>query len=404
MCANAPNALTAKGVQNAARKVIRMNDSPRWRRIVGALLVVVGCLLVPISLSAVWVRNTLLNTDHYVSTVGPLASNADIQQALAADLSNGIFTRVDVNQKIVDALPERASFLGAPIANAVKTAIDQAALRLVESDRFQTLWENANRRAHAKVVDVLTGGGSRVSTENGTVSINVGQIFDNVKQKLDAKGISIFDSVTIPADEQQFVLFQSQTLADVQGLVDLLQTVAWVLPFLALACFAGAIALSQRRRRTIERAALGVAFAVAVQLILVKAGRNLYLDAITGKKLPKAAAGAVWDQMTSFLRASAITIVVLALLIAAIAWFSGRQKPEGAGDGSTTPGPVATFVAHWTSVLRGIGVAIAFIVLIAWNQPTLLTVLVIGVLLIAYLAAVQAVGRSARSAQTVDAA
>ena len=48
--------------------------------------------------------------------------------------------------------------------------------------------------------------------------------------------------------------------------------------------------------------------------------------------------------------------------------------------------------------------AIAFIVLIAWNQPTLLTVLVIGVLLIAYLAAVEVVGRSARSAQTVDAA
>ena len=85
------------------------------------------------------------------------------------------------------------------------------------------------------VVKVLTGGGSRVSTENGTIAINTGQIVDNVKRKLDAKGIDIFDSVTVPAGSQQFVLFQSDELEQAQGLVDLLQTLAWVLPFVALA-------------------------------------------------------------------------------------------------------------------------------------------------------------------------
>ena len=90
------------------------------------------------------------------------------------------------------------------------------------------------------------------------IAIDVGQIFDNVKEKLDARGITIFDDVTLPASAQEFVLFQSQTLADVQGIVDLLQTLAWVLPVVALVCFGAAIALSKRRRRTIERGALGV--------------------------------------------------------------------------------------------------------------------------------------------------
>ena len=63
--------------------------APRWRRIVGALLVVIGCLLVPLSLSAVWVRNTLLDTDNYVSTVGPLADNADVQHAIANRVTAG---------------------------------------------------------------------------------------------------------------------------------------------------------------------------------------------------------------------------------------------------------------------------------------------------------------------------
>jgi hypothetical protein len=303
-----------------------MNEVPRWRRIVGVLLLVVGCVLVPISLSAVWVRNTLLDTDNYVSTVGPLASNPQIQQGLADRITNGVFTRVDVEKQVADALPPKASFLAAPIANALHSTTDQAALRLVESSRFQTLWDNANRRAHGAVVKVLTGGGSRVSTENGTVSIDIGEIFDNVKQKLDAKGITIFDNATLPASSQEFVLFQSKDLEQVQGLVDLLQTLAWVLPFVALVCFAGAIGLSKHRRRTIQRGAIGVAFAVAIQLVLLKAGRNLYLDAITTTKSTPGAAGAVWDQLTSFLRTSGLTTIVVALLIAIAAWVAGPSS------------------------------------------------------------------------------
>jgi hypothetical protein len=394
------------------------SDASRWRRIVGAVLVVVGCLLVPLSLSAVWVRNTLLDTDNYVSTVGPLASDPQIQQALADKLTNAIFTRVDVNQKIADALPPRAGFLAAPVANALRTTTDQAALRLVESSRFQTLWDKANRRAHAAVVNVLTGGGSRVSTENGTVAINTGQIVDNVKAKLDAKGINIFDKVTVPASSQQFVLFQSDDLEQAQGFVDFLQTIAWVLPFLALACLAGAVAVSKHRRRTIQRGAIGVALAVGVQLVLLKTGRSLYLDAVTTKNSTPGAAGAVWDQVTSFLRTAGITVIVLALLIAVGAWVAGPSsaatrlrswwhrtlgRSGESADEAAPAGAVAMFVTRYTPALRGVGVAIAFVVLIAWTNPTALTVLVIALVLLVYLAVVEFLGRAAKTQPHVGA-
>src|SRR6476660_1572247 len=109
-----------------------MSDIPRWRRVVGAFLLVVGCVLVPISLSAVWVRNTLLDTDQYVSTVGPLASDPEVQQALAARITTAVMTRADVAEKIADALPSSAAFLAVPIENAVGSTVNDAALRLVE--------------------------------------------------------------------------------------------------------------------------------------------------------------------------------------------------------------------------------------------------------------------------------
>jgi hypothetical protein len=40
---------------------------------------------------------------------------------------------------------------------------------------------------------------------------------------------------------------------------------------------------------------------------------------------------------------------------------------------------------------------------IAWNHPTLLTVLVIALALLVYLAIIEFVGRSARTEQTADA-
>ncbi len=389
------------------------NGTPRWRKVVGTILLIVGCVLVPVSLSAVWVRNTLLNTDNYVSTVGPLADDPAVQQAIANRVTDALFANVDVEKKVVDALPPRAGFLATPVVDGIHTAVEAATLRLAESDRFDTLWEKANRRAHEAVVNVLTGGGSRVTTENGTVAIDTAQIVENVKARLDARGITVFDDVQ-PRNEQ-FVLFQSDDLAQVQGLVDLLQTIAWVLPFVALACLGGAIALSGNRRRTIQRGALGVAFAVAVQIVLLKAGRNLYLDAVTTKKSTPGAAGSVWDQLTSFLRTAGFAVIAVALVVAFVAWVAGRSSSAtslrswwnrtlgtSSAPDAGAAGPVASFVARSKPLLRGLGAAIAFLVLIAWNHPTALTVLGVAVLFVVFLVVLELLGRSATHPPVTD--
>jgi hypothetical protein len=51
----------------------------RWRTILAVLLIVVGCVLAPLAGVAVWARNQVTNTDRYVRTVEPLASDPAIQ-------------------------------------------------------------------------------------------------------------------------------------------------------------------------------------------------------------------------------------------------------------------------------------------------------------------------------------
>ena len=380
-------------------------DVPRWRRIVAAVLLVVGVLLVPLSLSAIWVRRTLLNTDQYVSTIGPLAGNSEIQQGLADRVTTALFADGRVQKRIADALPQRADVLAAPISSGLEGVANQAALKLFQSDRFQTVWENVNRRAQPAVVKVLTGGGSRVSTNDGTVSVNIEQIFTNVKQRLDARGITVFDDAQLPAKYQSVVLIQSKQLEQVQGLVDLLQKLAWVLPVVALLCIGGAIALSRDRRRRVMRAGIWVAVAVALQLALLSIGRNFYLEAITSSGVRRGSAGAVWDQLTSFLRQSGTTMIALALVVALAAWIAGPSRlairirglwtNALGGSSDVEAGPVATFVARSKTALRVAGAGVALAILILWNHPKPVTVLAVGILLLVYLAAIELLGRGA---------
>ena len=406
-----PGAATAAEASSPTEPVAAEHrKAPRWRRILAATLVVIGCVLVPLSLSAVWVRNTLLDTDNYVATVGPLAGNADIQHGIADRVTTALFADGEAQKKIEDALPERAKVLAAPIASGLETATNAAAFQLAQSDRFRTLWENANRRAHAAVVNVLTGGGSRVSTNDGAVSVNLDQIFANVKQRLDQRGITVLDNVQLPAKYQSIVILQSKQLEDVQGAVDLLQTLAWVLPFIALACFAGAIALSSNRRRTLQRVGIWVAVAVGLQLALLSVGRNFYLDAITSAGVRRGSAGAVWDQLTMFLRTSGGTVIVVALIVAFAAWVAGPSRPAtrvrntwnralhgtaaSADDSESATGTVGAFVARHKKGLRVVGLALAIVTLILWNHPTAGTVLGVAILLLVYLAVIEFLGRT----------
>src|SRR5213596_1269364 len=83
----------------------------RWRRALVATLVIVSAVLVPLAGLSVWARNLILDTDHFVDTVEPLARNKAITDLVAKRATDRLFQQVDVAAEAKDALPERAQFL-----------------------------------------------------------------------------------------------------------------------------------------------------------------------------------------------------------------------------------------------------------------------------------------------------
>jgi len=218
----------------------------RWRTIVAAVCIVVACLLAPLSVVAVWTRNQVTNTDRYVATVSPLASDPAIQDAVADQITAQVLAYIDIQgltTQAVEALasrglsPEMATQLEAfavPIANGVQSFTRNQVGKVVESDAFADAWVQANRVAHAELVAALTGeGGGAVTVENDTVRLNLAAFIETVKARLVESGFAL--AARIPEVNASFVLFQSADVTRARSAFNLLNTLGVWLPIISQA-------------------------------------------------------------------------------------------------------------------------------------------------------------------------
>jgi len=378
----------------------------RLRRFFCALLVVLGCVLAPLSLIAVWTNSTVLNTDNYVAAVAPLAHNPDIQEAGANRITTRIMQKTDVANRLQDALPGPAKRAAPAMTAALAQVVHDAALKLLSSDQFATIWESANRRVHDQVVAALTGSTSRVKVDNGVVSLDLSGAANKVRAKITALG---FDVSKINGGQQvntTIELFRWPWLGTVQDGIDALQSVAWLFPVLMLLCFAGAIALSPNRRRTILRSGLGISAGVAVVLVGLNVGRGPYLD-LFAQPDGRRAGGAAYDQILQGLRLGGRAAFVIGLVIAFGAWLAG---PSGAAvrmravltnrERLSAPSGLAVWVAEHKMGLRILIVALGVGALVAVDTLSGLTVLIIAILVLIAIGIVEFLGRPGRVSAT----
>ena len=363
----------------------------RWIRGTAAwALTVLGCLLALASVLVIFARAEVLDTDTYVNTVSPLAANPAIQHAVATQVSTTLVESTHLEAEVKQALPKKAGFLAEPVASAVQSAVYAITLRLVESEQFQKLWDTANRVTHTQVVNLLTGAKQgALSSSDGKITVDLSQIESKAKQALVAKGITVFNRIQTNKGPT-LVLFQSDQLVKLQGVVKVLNDVTVPLPIVSILLLALAVILVPNRRRGLVRVALALALTMALLLIGASVGRNHYLNSL--KPQPRGVAGAILDALSSIVLDTARSIFIVALLVALGAVLAGnaalrhalsrRQPPP-----FVTRGAGHEFLqAHRARAQWGV-FGLGVLVLVVWNEPTafvavvtvLVTLAVVGV-------------------------
>lgn len=375
----------------------------RWRGVTSWVLVVVGCLLAVLAVVADYARAELLDTDTYVATVTPLATNPAIQTQVAKVVSARLVARSDLERRIKAVLPARADFLATPASQGVQAAVDRAVLAVVRSERFTQLWVAANRTAHGQVVELLTGSGGALALHDDRITLDLSAVVADVKQRLDAEGITFLDRVDV-ATGAELTLFQSNTLTHVQGPVRLLNDLVVVLPIVAVVLLFGAVALARDHRRGLVRAAGGLALAMVIVLVALALVRNQYLSSL-GPSQSRPANEAVLDAFSASLVATTRWVLLASALVAiggALVgvpalrrWAASRQTPSWLAEGPFHDA-VTNHRRGWLWAAVGIGA----IVLVAWNDPTVVVAVVCAAVVLAVVGTIGLISRTSTSAST----
>ncbi len=390
---------------------------PRRRhRVLVPLLLVIGALLTPITITTLYVKAEITDTGRYVQTVKPLASDPAVQAYIADTITNQLFAQVDVQAYVKDVLPSRAQPLAGPISGALRNFTYDAVLRVVQSDQFQKIWVDANRAAHNLLVKVLTGEGSAVvSTNNGSVTIDLSALAEKVKTQLESTGISAFSKIPTDRIAGKITIFQSKDLYRARHAVGLMDRMAIVLPLLVVLCFGGAIFLSRNRRRGFVWAAVAFTLGGVLLAVTLSIGRTVYLDAAVKGGIERDAAAAIFDNLIRLMHTSLRAVLAFSIVVVIAAVASGPSRPatwfrrtirsgvNWLGGESDRAGwrvfHANAFVRRQQRAFRIAIAAIGFAVLFAWDRPTSRVIFVIALVVLLALGVVEFYAREPVSAE-----
>ncbi|WP_019180550.1 hypothetical protein [Microbacterium yannicii] len=311
----------------------------RWRAFLSALCIVIATILVPVSIVAAWARVELVEETRFVETFAPLADDPAVQTLVADQVILALEDAVDlegVTNDLFDGLqqldlPPRAltalDLLRTPAVQGLQGLVDTAVTRLVQSDAFADVWETALQASHRSLAAVAAGGtssGAVVIGEGGELGIQLGPVIEEVKERLVERGIGFASS--IPVIDRTIVVAQSDALTLVGTVYNLAVSVGWWTPIVALVLFVAGILIARRRSTAVLGAGAGIALGSGVLAIgLAIAGSVLQLSA-PSLGVSSGALGAIYEQVTRAMRDTAVVLTLIGLVIAVIAWTSGRWR------------------------------------------------------------------------------
>lgn len=401
-----------------------------WRAPVAAVLIVLGCILAPLSVIGIWTANQVSNTNRYVENVSPLIHEPAIQAALTDKISAQINAHLPIQSLTNQAAATLTSkgftrvgtllhsFSGS-LASAVQGFIHTQVAKIVKSQQVANLWVEVNRRVHAQLVNALSGqhsANAAITTSNGKVVLNLGPFITLVKAKLAAKGLSIVSA--IPAINPQFALFNDKYLVKAQSGYRLLNDLKIVLPIVTLLLLGAGIYLARSHRRATVGAGLGLAASMLVLGIALAIARGIYLNSVPSTVLPSDAAAVLYDTLVRFIKDGLRILLVVGLIVAIAAFFTGpsvtavrtrqglsrglgwlRGRGERAG---LQTGPVGSWTYQHRTALRISAVALFAIIFVFLATPSAASAIVLAILLLVVLGLIELIGRPPAQTQATS--
>lgn len=359
--------------------------------LLATVLIVIGAVLAPLALVASWSKAVLTDTDQFVATYAPLADDPSIQAYVTDETVTVINERIDIPQltsDVIDGITDlgtgpRATqaleLLKGPAASGLQNLIETGVSNFVSSDAFANVWATALRTSHTALVRAMENDpDAALQIDDGTIGIQLGPIVDAVKKALVDRGIDLANQ--IPEVDRTIVIAQSDALASVQLAYTLAVAAGSWLPWIAILFLAAGVLVARRRPVALIWAAVALAVSMALALAGFAVGVVAFVAAVSPDLLPSSVANLLYETVAGDMRATAVAVLVLAVVVGLVAWLAGPFEvprrlrglaSESAGairataerHGITT-GRFGVWVYTWRMLLRAVVAVVASLVVL----------------------------------------
>ncbi len=374
----------------------------KGHRVVAAICLILAIVLTTPAGLAYWGQRTLNDTQRYLDTVGPLVDSPEVQEAIETTVVNAIQKQVDVEALLNEAFAgvtqdrPRLELLIGPIAGAVNGLIEREVNDFIASDTFADLWVTANARAQQALVRILQGDSTgAVSLQGDEVVLDVGDVIDQVEERLVARGLTFVENAPIPDVDKQIVLLDAPQLRQLQTIYAFSNPVAQWLIVVVAALYLAAFVLSRRRPRMTGIIGLGLLGNALLVGFALSVGRQLFINELSGTVFGPASS-VFYDTLLAYLERGWHVLAWLGVLLVAAGWFAGSNGSGSAARSAVSRGlesggeslPADNFsgVGRWAKAnafwVRYVVLALGVVALMWGNQtsPTRLFWSTVGVL------------------------
>lgn len=299
----------------------------KWRGRFAVIFLVLGTLLLPVGVVGHWGHRTFNDTNRFVQTVAPLASVPEVQDGIADTITDSLITVEGASAQVEEWFPRAPEGLVNTVSEAVVSRVNAIVRELAGTPQFATAWGLANGNVQKAFIAVLNNDPpDSLSVQDGNLVLNLDVLRENVRQRVEAEGISLpqVQSERIPAT---VVLASDVQVQQIRGIYQFTSPILawfWILPVALLVL---SVLLYPNKPRAVRRVGFGVLLGAAIIAAFLMLGVGFLTPALQNTAFA-AAQQPIWNTLTAYLAQAAwITAGVGVVLVGLGAWF-GRGRTE----------------------------------------------------------------------------
>lgn len=313
--------------------VVKKTTGRSW---LSAIALILAVALTPAAIVTHWTTSEVTNTQRFVATMSPLASNPAVQDAIIAEVTalvdekinvqgvtESLFSGLGTSLNLPDAAMKALELLAAPAAGGIEDLIHTRISDAVRSKAFATAWTRTLTLTQEQTIALLKGDpNSALKLSNdGTLTLPLKPLIAEIKKELIAQGVT-FASV-IPETDKSITIAKIPELALARVLYQIGVGVGTWLPWIVVALLAVGIAAARRRPRALAATASVMLGVMLLMAFIFSSGRIVATTVIEPSY--SAVVGAVYDALVAFVLNVVVALGILSVVAIVTGWAFGES-------------------------------------------------------------------------------